>query len=66
MTYLLGTFGHTTLKAMDGEEGPQLARRERPDPILCDLQMPKLDGFEVARQIRLDPELSDVPLESGG
>ena len=60
MTYLLDAFGHTTLKAMEGEEGLQLARRARPDLILCDLQMPKLDGFEMAWQIRRDVQLSDV------
>ena len=37
MTYLLDAFGHTTLKAMDGEEGLELARREKPNLILCDL-----------------------------
>ena len=47
---------------MDGEEGLQLARRETSNLILCDLHMPKLDGFEVARQIRRDPQLSEVPL----
>ena len=62
MTFLLEAFGHTTLKAMDGEEGLELARREKPNLILCDLHMPKLDGFEVARQIRRDPQLSEVPL----
>ena len=62
MTYLLSAFGHRALKAVDGEEGLLLAKRERPDLILCDLQMPKLDGFELAQQIRLDPQLSDVPL----
>ena len=62
MTFLLEAFGHRTLKAMDGEEGLELARREKPNLILCDLHMPKLDGFEVARQIRRDPQLSEVPL----
>ena len=62
MTYLLSAFGHRALKAVDGEEGLLLAKRERPDLILCDLQMPRLDGFELAQQIRLDPQLSDVPL----
>ena len=62
MTYLLTAFGHSTLKAVDGQEGLELALRERPDLILCDLQMPKLDGFEVARQIRGDPQFSGVPI----
>src|ERR1051325_1896080 len=62
MTYLLEAFGHTVLKAMDGEAGVQVARSERPDLVLCDLQLPKLDGFEVAGQIRNSPELSKVPL----
>jgi two-component system cell cycle response regulator len=62
MTYLLEAFGHTVLKAMDGEEGVQLAAREKPDLILCDLQLPKLDGFEVADRIRKSPQLSHIPL----
>jgi two-component system cell cycle response regulator len=62
MTYLLEAFGHTVLKAMDGEQGVELAKRERPDLVLCDLQLPKLDGYEVAGQIRSSPELSHVPL----
>jgi len=58
MSYLLTAFGHIVLKAMDGVEGLQLARREKPDLILCDVQMRKLDGFEVVRQVRQDSELS--------
>jgi CheY-like chemotaxis protein len=62
MTYLLAAFGHVVLRAMDGQEGLRLARDEKPDLILCDRQMPKLDGFEVVRQIRGDPQLSNVPI----
>jgi two-component system cell cycle response regulator len=62
MTYLLAAFGHTTLKAMDGEEGLRVATSERPDLVLCDLQMPKADGFEVARQLRRDPRFAEVPI----
>ena len=62
MTYLLTAFGHTALKAVDGEEGLELARREKPDLILCDLQLPGMDGFEVARCLRDDPQLSKIPV----
>jgi CheY-like chemotaxis protein len=57
MTYLLQAFGHTVLTACDGEEGLLRARREKPDLIVCDVQLPKLDGREVARQLKSDPEL---------
>src|SRR5437868_1108483 len=62
MTYLLNAFGHTTLSASDGEEGVEVALRTRPDLILCDLALPKLDGFGVARRLKADPDLKDVPL----
>jgi two-component system, cell cycle response regulator len=62
MSYLLTAFGHTALKAVNGEEGLALALREKPDLILCDLQLPKLDGYELARQIRRNPEVSHLAL----
>jgi CheY-like chemotaxis protein len=62
MTYLLKAFGYGVLMAWDGEEGLQVARREKPDLILCDLQMPKLDGYELVRRLRLDPTLSAYPV----
>ncbi len=62
MVYLLRHYGYAPLTACDGEEGLEAARREIPDLIICDLQMPKLDGYEVVRQIRLDPRLSKLPL----
>jgi CheY-like chemotaxis protein len=62
MTYLLQAFGHPTLTARDGVEGLDVARREVPDLILCDLQMPRLDGFGVARELRRDARLAQVPL----
>jgi len=62
MVYLLRNYGYTPLTACNGEEGLEAARREIPHLIICDLQMPKLDGYEVARQVRLDPRLSKLPL----
>src|SRR5271154_4661347 len=62
MTYLLQAFGHTVLAARDGEEGLQAARREKPDLILCDVQLPKLDGHQVAYKLKSDADLCTVPL----
>jgi two-component system cell cycle response regulator len=62
MTYLLKAFGHTTLAARDGEEGVALARRSSIDLIVCDIQLPKLDGYEVARQLKSDAQGKAVPM----
>ena len=62
MTYALQSFGCTTEVAADGAEGIEAARRERPDLILCDVQMPGLDGFDVVRVLKQDPTLRDVPV----
>lgn len=60
--YLLRAFGHTTLHAGDGEEGVADALRESPDLVLCDVNLPKLDGYGVVRQIRADPRLENLPM----
>jgi len=62
MTYLLAAFGHTTLTALNGEAGLQAAQRERPDLIICDIQLPGLDGYEVARWLKSHPDLRTIPL----
>src|SRR5947209_5406297 len=62
MSYLLRAFGHTVLTAEDGQQGLAAARRERPDLIVCDVQLPDIDGFEVARWLKSDPDLRTVPL----
>jgi two-component system, cell cycle response regulator DivK len=62
MEYLLRAFGHSTVSARNGAQGVELARDERPDIILMDLQMPVLDGFEAARQIKGMPELTAIPI----
>jgi CheY-like chemotaxis protein len=62
ITYLLNAFGHTTIAARDGEEGVEAALRSHPDLILCDIAMPKLDGYGVAQRLRAEPALNGVPL----
>ncbi len=52
LTYNLEQAGFTVIKAMDGEMGKQLAMTERPDVIILDLMLPKLDGIEVCKILR--------------
>ncbi|MFD7729769.1 response regulator transcription factor [Kitasatospora phosalacinea] len=47
-------------EAADGVEALELARRERPDVVLMDIRMPRLDGIEATRALTADPELADV------
>lgn len=62
MTYLLRAWGHETSSAADGASGLEAATRELPDLIVCDVQMPVLDGYEVARRLKADPVLRAVPV----
>jgi CheY-like chemotaxis protein len=54
--------GYRVLQAENGEEGAEMARRERPSLILIDLAMPGKDGFATARELKADPELAATPL----
>jgi two-component system, cell cycle response regulator len=62
MVYLLAAFGHEALEAHEGVEGVEKARSERPDLILLDIHMPRMDGYEVNRILREDPECGQIPI----
>ncbi len=62
MSYLLGAFSHNIFTAADGDEGLALVRRIRPDLIICDVHLPKADGYEVAKALKADAALASVPL----
>jgi two-component system cell cycle response regulator DivK len=62
MRDLLSTAGYALIEAVDGEEGVRLARSERPDLILMDIQLPVLDGYEATRRIRAIADLKSVPI----
>ncbi len=57
---LLGDAGYETITAVDGSEGLKAARRERPDVITLDINMPKTSGLRMFRELREDPELADI------
>jgi len=59
---VLERHGYRVLAATDGMAGIATAHREHPDVILLDVLMPTMTGFEVCRQLRLDPHLKDTPI----
>ncbi|HEU5101194.1 MAG TPA: response regulator, partial [Roseiflexaceae bacterium] len=59
---LLGYHGHNMLEACDGTEGFAFALAERPDLIITDILMPKLDGYALAARIRAEPALAHIRL----
>ena len=62
LAMLLETAGSTTAEAYDGVEALEVAARFRPDVVLLDIGLPKLDGHEVCRRIRAEPWGRDVTL----
>jgi CheY-like chemotaxis protein len=54
--------GYRVLAAADGEEGLRLARAERPQVILLDILMPRMDGREVLRRLKADPATHAIPV----
>jgi two-component system cell cycle response regulator DivK len=60
--FLLEQRGHEVIWAGTGPEGLALAAAERPDLILLDIQLPGMDGYSVARTLKADPALCDIPV----
>jgi CheY-like chemotaxis protein len=54
--------GHEVAAAHDGNEGLSKARESKPDVVLCDIGLPAMDGYEVARTLRADPALRGTRL----
>lgn len=61
-TFLLEQRGHRVIAAENGMRGIDLARRTRPSVILLDIQLPTMDGYDVARELRSHPETRVTPI----
>ncbi len=59
---VLKTRGYQTIEAVDGEEALEKAVTERPDLILMDRSLPKIDGYEVTRRLKGQEEFKDIPI----
>jgi len=58
LEFLLRREGFEVLVAVDGDEALAKARAEKPDLVLLDVMMPKMNGFDVCQALRADPELA--------
>ena len=58
----LNAHGYETLTATNGEEALAMVREHKPDLVLLDVMMPKMDGLEVCRHVRADQSIPFVPI----
>jgi two-component system alkaline phosphatase synthesis response regulator PhoP/two-component system response regulator VicR len=54
--------GHAVRTAADGEEALAAVAQERPDLIILDVMMPRMDGFETLKRLKADPALAEIPV----
>jgi two-component system cell cycle response regulator DivK len=59
---LLRSYGYSLLEATNGEEALKVACNDRPDLIIMDIQLPKVSGLEVTRQLRQMSDLNHTPI----
>ena len=62
LDFSLGMEGYEVLTALDGEQALEKATAEKPDLIVLDIMMPKLDGYETCKRLKADPITKDVPV----
>ncbi|HBC86230.1 MAG TPA: response regulator [Lentisphaeria bacterium] len=62
VTFLLEKHGYEVIPAIDGPMGIELAGRVLPDLILLDIQLPSMDGYAVAHELRSNPALENTPI----
>ena len=54
--------GYEVIVASDGKEAIELAKKERPEVVLLDIKLPKIDGIEVCRRLKADREIAFLPI----
>ena len=59
---ILQASGYTTIEAIDGEQGVELAKAKKPDLILMDIMMPQMDGYTACHAIKTDEATRKIPV----
>lgn len=62
VTFILESHGYEVIQARDGQEGIERAGQVDPTLILLDIQLPVMDGYAVARELKSNPACADVPI----
>ncbi|MGH7730423.1 MAG: response regulator [Candidatus Eiseniibacteriota bacterium] len=62
LDFSLGMEGYEVITALDGEQALEKARVEKPDLIVLDIMMPKLDGYETCKILKAEPDTKDIPV----
>jgi len=62
LDFSLGMEGYEVVTALDGEQALERVASEKPDLIVLDIMMPKLDGYEVCRTVKSNPATKNVPV----
>ncbi len=62
VTFILEKYGYQVVQAWDGRKGIELASQVKPTLILLDIQLPEMDGYAVARELRSNPAFDDMPI----
>ena len=58
----LGKAGYEVREAVDGEQAMMQLKRDRFDVLICDIMMPRKNGWEVLKEVRLNPETRGIPI----
>lgn len=62
LDFSLGMEGYEVITALDGEEALKKASETKPDLIVLDIMMPKMDGYETCKALKADPATKDIPV----
>ncbi|MGE5365519.1 MAG: response regulator [Bacteroidota bacterium] len=62
LSYLLDSSNYEVIQSFNGIEGIHFARSHNPDIILLDIQLPEMDGYAIARELKKIESLSDTPI----
>ena len=62
LDFSLGMEGYEVITALDGEQALEKARVEKPDLVVLDIMMPKLDGYETCKMLKADEGTKDIPV----